>query len=262
MSPVVERARLILLAGLFAVLACSPPGADTANGGLGNTSWTVASIDGQDTLPEARPTMTFDAGGTVSGSGGCNQYSGSFRTDGDRIAFGQMSSTLMGCEGPRGQQEAVFLKALDGAATWRQTEAGQLEIGGALPIVAGPGVAEGPPGDDPPGDDPGVVLAGTSWNLMELGSMSDFAGLVPTLQFGVDGTVAGFTGCNQFHGPYTAVGGDLKIGTLVTTKMACPRASEVEGKYLEWLPRVSSWSLGGDGRLTLGGPEPLIFVRG
>ena len=76
------------------------------------------------------------------------------------------------------------------------------------------------------------------------------------------GTVAGFTGCNQFHGPYTAVGGDLKIGTLATTKMACARASEVEGKYLEWLPRVSSWSLGADGRLTLDGPVTLTFVPG
>ena len=97
---------------------------------------------------------------------------------------------------------------------------------------------------------------------MSLGSMTDFAGLVPTLQFGADGTVAGFTGCNQFHGPYTAVGGDLKIGTLATSKMACARASEVEGKYLEWLPKVTTWSIGGDDRLTLDGPEPLIFVRG
>ena len=47
--------------------------------------------------------MTFAPGGTVSGSSGCNQYSGKFRTDGDRIAFGQVSSTLMGCEGQRGQ---------------------------------------------------------------------------------------------------------------------------------------------------------------
>ncbi len=168
----------------------------------------------------------------------------------------------MGCEGQRGQQEAVFLKALDGAATWRQTENGQLEIGGALAIAAAPGIAAGSSAVASPSEEPAATLAGTSWILKALGSMTDFAGLVPTLQFGADETVAGFAGCNQFHGPYTAVGGDLKIGTLATTKMACARASEVEGKYLEWLPRVSSWSLGGDGRLTLGGPEPLTFVPG
>lgn len=255
--------RVLSLIGVAAMLvACSPRGDDTANGGLVNTSWTVISIDGQPTAPDARPTMTFAGDGTVTGSGGCNQYTGRFRTEGDRIAFGQMSSTLMGCDGQRGQQEAVFLKALDGAATWRQTEAGQLEIGGALAIVAGPGVAEGPPGEDPPAETPGAALAGTSWTLTELGSMTDFAGLIPTLEFGADGTIAGFTGCNRFHGPYTITGTDLKIGTLVTTKMACPRASEVEGKYLEWLAVAWSWSLGADGRLTLDGPEPLTFVRG
>jgi heat shock protein HslJ len=257
------RHRALYHIGMAAVLvACSPSGDDAANGGLAFTSWTVISIDGQDTVPEARPTMTFAAGGTVSGSGGCNQYTGKFRTEGDRIAIGQVSSTLMGCDGPRGQVEALFLKALDGAAAWRQTENGQLEIGGALAIAAAPGIAAGSSAVDPPSEKPAAALAGTSWILTDLGSMTDFAGLVPTLQFAADGTVAGFTGCNQFHGPYTAVGGDLKIGTLVTTKMACPHASEVEGKYLEWLPRASSWSIGGDGRLTLGGPEPLTFVRG
>lgn len=257
------RHQVSLLIGVAAMLvACSLRGDDTANGGLAFTSWTVISIGGQDTVPEARPTMTFAADGTVSGSGGCNQYSGSFRTDGDRIAFGPMSSTLMGCEGQRGQQEAVFLKALDDAASWRQTENGELEIGGNLGMVARPGIAMGPPGQDLPSEAPAAALAGTSWTLTDLGSMTDFAGLVPTLQFGADGTVAGFTGCNRFHAPYTATGGDLKIGSLVTTKMACPRASEVEGKYLEWLAVVSSWSLGADGRLTLGGPEPLTFVRG
>ena len=144
MSPAVERARPLLLAVAFAVLACSPPGADTANGGLAFTSWTVISIDGQPTAPaRVGPTMTFAADGTVSGSGGCNQYTGTFRTEGDRIAFGQVSSTLMGCDGQRGQAEALFLKALDGAANWRQTEAGGLEIGGDLTIVARPGIAPG-----------------------------------------------------------------------------------------------------------------------
>ena len=257
------RHRALVLAGLAAMLtACAPTGDDTANGGLAFTSWTVISIDGQDTVPEAPPTMTFDPGGTVSGSSGCNQYSGMFHTDGDRIAFGQIKSTLMGCEGQRGQQEAVFHKALDGAATWRQTETGELVIGGNLGMVARPGIAIARPVQALPTEAPAAALAGTSWILTDLGSMADFAGLVPTLQFAADGTVAGFTGCNQFHGSYAAVGGDLKIGPLVTTKMACQRGSEVEGKYLEWLSKVSSWSLGAEGRLTLGGPEPLTFVGG
>jgi len=249
-------ARLLILTAVFAVIACSPGGDDTANGGLGNTSWTVTSIGGQATLPEARPTMTFAAGGTVSGSGGCNQYSGSFRTDGDRIAFGQVSSTLMGCEGQRGLQEAAFLSAVQGAATWRLADDGNLVLGGAVEIVAGSGVAEGPPGDEPVAD-----LAGTSWTLAEMGGTADFAHVVPTLEFGADGTVSGFAGCNTFRGPYTLTGDGLTLGPLATTRIGCQRpASAVEAEYLAALAATTSAASDG-GQLVLGGAVPLTFTR-
>ena len=141
------RHRVILLIGLAATLAgCSLIGGDTANGGLGDTSWTVVSIAGQPTIPDARPTMAFTPEGAVSGSGGCNQYSGSFHTDGDRITIGPVSSTLMGCEDERGRQETAFLSGLQGATTWRQAQDGNLVLEGAGEIVAQPGLAEGPPG--------------------------------------------------------------------------------------------------------------------
>lgn len=251
------RTSLVLLVavGVLMASACSSQGDDNANGGLVNTSWTVASIDG---VPmTARPTMTFAEDGTISGSGGCNQYSGEFRTDGGAISIGELASTLMGCEGDRGPQETVFLNALKGATTWRLADDGNLVLSGAGEIVAGQGVAEGPPGDEPTAD-----LAATSWTLAEMGGTADFARLVPTLHFGSDGMVSGFAGCNKFSAPYTATGGDLSLGSLVTTKMACePPASEVEAEYLEWLAVVSSWSIGADGRLTLGGAVPLTFVR-
>ncbi len=152
--------RVVFLIGMAAGLVACVPGADTANGGLANTSWTVISVAGQPTAPEGMgPTMTFAPGGTVSGNSGCNQYSGSFRTDGDRIAFGPVSSTLMGCDGPRGQVEALFLQALDGATTWRQTETGELEIGGTLAMVARPGVAMAQRGHDRRSEEPVAALA-------------------------------------------------------------------------------------------------------
>ncbi len=253
--------KLLALTTLAVILlACAPRGDDTANGGLGNTSWTVLSIAGQPTAPDARPTMTFDAGGTVSGSGGCNQYTGGFRTDGDRIAFGQVSSTLMGCEGLRGQQEAAFLSGLQGAATWRQGDDGNLVIGGAAEIVAAPGVAEGPPGDPPA--EPITNLAGTSWSLADLGGTADLAHPVPTLEFGVDGTVSGSAGCNTFTASYTSTGDALALGPLATTKMACePPASAVEAEYLTALAGIATWSMDEAGRLVLGGAVPLTFTR-
>jgi heat shock protein HslJ len=250
-----------------AILVACSPGGDNANGGLGNTSWTVISIAGQPVAPDARPTMTFDPGGTVSGTGGCNQYTGSFRTDGDRISVGQVSSTLMGCEGERGRQEAAFVSALQGAATWRLAEDGKLVIAGAGEIIAGPGVAEGPPsdvlpGDEVPGDGSISDLAGTSWTLVELGGTADLAHLVPTLEFGADGTVSGFAGCNTFTGPSASTADELSLGPLATTRIGCQRpASAVEAEYLAALAGVTSWATDDAGRLVLGGAVPLTFTR-
>lgn len=253
------RVRVLLLIGmtamLVAVLACSPSGDDTANRGLVNTSWTVISIDG---VPmTARPTMTFAEDGTVSGSGGCNQYSAAFRMDGAAIAVGQVASTLMGCDGDRGAQEAAFLGALQGATTWRQADDGNLVLGGAAEILSGPGVAEGPPGDEPT-----VDLGGTDWTLVEMGGTADFARLSPSLLFGSDGMVTGFAGCNKFSAPFTVGDGDMSLGSLVTTKMACePPASAVEAAYLEALAGATTWSVSEVGQLTLGGVLPLTFRR-
>jgi heat shock protein HslJ len=266
------RHRALFLVGVAAVLVACSPGGDNTNGGLGNTSWTVISIAGQPVAPDARPTMTFDPGGTVSGNGGCNQYTGSFRTEGDRIAVGQVSSTLMGCEGERGRQEAAFLSALQGAGTWRLAEEGNLVIAGAGEIIAGPGVAEGPPGDvlpgdavpgdDGPSDEPIADLAGTSWTLVELGGTADLAHLVPTLEFGADRTVSGFAGCNTFTGPSTSTGAELSLGPLATTRIGCQRpASAVEAEYLAALAGVTSWAIDDGGRLVLGGAIPLTFTR-
>ena len=199
--------------------------------------------------------MTFEPGGTVSGSGGCNQYSGRYRTDGDAIAVREVSSTLMGCDGERGLQEGAFLSALQGATAWRQTEDGSLVISGVAEILAGPGLAEGPPGDPPVAN-----LAGTAWTLADMGGTADFARLIPTLAFGLDGAVSGFAGCNQFSGSYTVTGAALSLGPIAATKMGCePPASAVEAEYLVALAGVTEWFLGTDGQLTLIGSVPMTF---
>ena len=201
--------------------------------------------------------MTFEPSGALSGSGGCNQYSTTYRTDGSSIAIGQIASTLMACEGDRGAQETAFLSALQGATTWRLGDDGNLVLSGAGDIVAGPPVAEAPSGDAGTSD-----LAGSDWTLVDMGGTADFARLVPTLHFGEDGMVSGFAGCNKFSGSYTVTGDELSLGPLASTKMACePPASAVESAMLEALAGVSSWSIGEDGRLTLDGAVPLTFTR-
>jgi heat shock protein HslJ len=232
------------------------PASDNANGGLVNTSWTVSTINGVAVLPAARPTLTFAQDATVGGSASCNQYSGPFRTDGDRISIGDIASTLMLCQGEIGAQEAAFLGALRAARTWRLTPAGDLELGGVGSIVAAPGIAEGPPPADPAGG-----LVGTRWDLVEMGGTADFARIVPTIEFRQDGAIAGFAACNSFSGSFTLDGDAVTVGPIVSTKMACaPPAMAVEAEYLQALSRVSTWSIEPDGRLLLGGVIPLRYT--
>ena len=254
-------ARAIVLLVLTAFTAgCALRGADDAGRPLEDTSWAVTSIAGAPTLPEARPTLTFAADGTVSGSSGCNQYSGAYRRDGGAISFGGISSTLMGCDGERGRQETAFLAALNGATTWRIGPDGLVISGPAGDIVAGEGIAEGPPGDAASGA-PVTDLAGTSWVLLDMGGTADLAHLVPTLEFGADGQLSGFAGCNQFNAPYAISSADLTLGSLATTKMMCIRpGSVVESTYLEALVGVKTWWVDDSGDLHLDGAVPLTFA--
>ena len=147
--------------------------------------------------------------------------------------------------------------ALRAVQTWRRTPAGDLELGGVGSIVAAPGIAEGPPPVDQ-----AVGLAGTRWDLVEMGGTADFARIVPTMEFGQDGAISGFAACNSFSGSFTLDGGAITLGPIVSTKMACERpASAVEAEYLAALSGVSTWSIDADGRLLLDGPVPLRFTR-
>ena len=251
-------AGLVLLTS--SILACSPPASPGPSGGpsgtLADTAWTVTTVNGTTVIPDAPPTMLFGADGMVSGTGGCNQYSGPYTTDGGSIAVGDLASTLMLCEGDRGTQEGAFMAALDGARTWRITPDGNLEIGGAGTIVASPATQAPTPQAS------ATDLAGTAWDLVEMGNTGDFARIVPTIEFGADGTVSGFAACNRFSGTFTTDVDTLTLGPLAVTEMACvPPASEVERAYLQALSGVSSWSILPDGRLALGGAVPLVYTQ-
>jgi heat shock protein HslJ len=200
--------------------------------------------------------MSFSSDGQVGGSGGCNQYSAPYQIDGDKLTVGPMSSTLMLCDGAVGAQETAFFGGLTGATSWRINKTGDLEITGSANIVA----TTGAPASQPP-PSAGVGLHGTAWTLAEMGGTADFARIVPTIEFGEDGSVSGFAGCNTFSGTFTTEGTTLTLSPLATTKIACERpASAVEGEYLNALAGVTSWEIDPEGQLLLGGAVPLRFA--
>jgi heat shock protein HslJ len=80
-------------------------------------------------LPGSQVTAEFNADGQVSGTSGCNTYSGGYEVDGDMITFSPLASTMMACIEPAGlmEQEAAYLQNLGKAASFRVTD-GKLEM--------------------------------------------------------------------------------------------------------------------------------------
>jgi len=87
---------------------------------------------------ESTMTMDFGTDGTLSGSGGVNNYNGGFKVDGATIAMGPFMSTKMAGPEPLMAQETEFLKALENGTKWTVSR-GMLEIrdgSDALQVIA------------------------------------------------------------------------------------------------------------------------------
>ena len=72
---------------------------------------------------------TFNRIGNLSGSTGCNDYTGPFKVDGSNITIGPLTNTLKMCSDPKGimEQRSQYLAALGTAATY-QIEGDVLEL--------------------------------------------------------------------------------------------------------------------------------------
>jgi heat shock protein HslJ len=105
--------------GELAVLAAREQAAGIAGSwevtGFNNGAEAVVSP-----IVDTEITAEFAEDGTVSGSSGCNTYTGGYTLEGDTVAIGPLASTRMACEEPEGvmDQEQQYLVALESAATW------------------------------------------------------------------------------------------------------------------------------------------------
>jgi len=91
---------------------------------LPGSSWDLIAYNNgtggfQSTVIGVPVTAIFDEDGTLSGSGGCNAYTGSWETDENSIKIGPLASTAMACEPDLMDQETRYLAALQEADTYR-----------------------------------------------------------------------------------------------------------------------------------------------
>lgn len=108
------RARLALVVPIV-LMAAAATAAD-----LAGTAWRPVEVAAAPVPDGIEAAMVFGADGTVSGSSGCNRFTGSYGLDGD--AIGPVAMTRMACPGPVMTFETVFLGALDAARTAAQQD--------------------------------------------------------------------------------------------------------------------------------------------
>ena len=78
-----------------------------APGELAETNWTFVSIGGTPVAADRPTSLAFD-GKKLSGSAGCNRFSGTYTSDGRTLRAGPLMATEMACPGAGMRQEGAF----------------------------------------------------------------------------------------------------------------------------------------------------------
>lgn len=204
---------------------------------LENVRWKLALVNGQPVDASINATALFTpansplangAENVVSGSGGCNDFTGPYSVEGNTISAGPFAATAMACDEPVMQVEQAFMSGLEKAQSY-ETLMSQLTIttaDGSLIFYADRMALEGP-----------------VWTLKSLGTISEQhppvegSNFTATFSrgFGVtSGVQSGSTGCNDYNAIYHADTDEIKINLPQSTQKSCadPLATEEQNYFL------------------------------
>jgi heat shock protein HslJ len=224
---------------VLVVLAGCAPSSSPSGGTLTGQVWALTDLAGKAPLQDTGITIQFGTDGTVSGSSGCNQYSGTYTASGSSLTINTpLASTMMMCAEPVMVQETAYQTALAGVKAYT--------VKGDKLTLYGPNNAEIANYKATSQD-----LAGTSWDVIGYNNgkqavTSVIAGTEMNIQFGKDGTVSGKSGCNNYNGSYTVNGNQIKIGPLASTMMACSDPEGImdqEQQYLGALETAATYQI-------------------
>lgn len=219
-----QRLTLSVLTLLPLAVAC---GTETAGSGSAGTAsspvtgvhWTVDSltVDGRTRQAPDSAYLRIGEDGRVSGNLGCNGFGTTATLKGDRVDFGEIQMTDMGCQkDPMTFEESLTRAFVDDTFTTK-VEGDKL----TLTTADGDRVRLTEEKDAP--------LYGTEWTITSLGN-ADVSQSLPQgaeAHFTLDeknGTLSGRLGCNQVSAKATVGDGHITLGTARTTRMMCDRS--------------------------------------
>lgn len=94
-----------------AILSGCKAGTQSVSKSIDGTTWELARLMGNavdmKNYPDGVPTISFSAGGAISGSTGCNSFNGDYVLRGDSLSLDLGSMTKMMCDGP-GEMDFIF----------------------------------------------------------------------------------------------------------------------------------------------------------
>jgi heat shock protein HslJ len=210
---------------------------------LRGPTWKLARLGGapvEVSSGQAEPHLVFASDALqVSGSGGCNRFTGGFTIEADRLHFGQLAGTMMACLKGM-EQEQRFLKTLSRVERYR-IHGEQLELLAADGTVLATFTAQS------------NSLAETSWHVTGINNgreavVSLVAGSSVTMNFATGGKVAGSAGCNNYTSTYAQDDRKLTFTPAAATRRMCvaPGVMEQEHAFLKALESVATAQLEGN----------------
>ena len=222
-----RRLCVLLILGVMVLGACGPDPNDAAPGTPGPSTPATVSTPGLEGvtwelgpqgfdlpgLDQSRPTLLLE-GGTASGFGGCNRFTGSYTVAPPALSFGNIAQTQMACDAVPTAIERAYLDRLAKVAKYTMDAPGLVLQDSSGKTLLSFSTAN-------------TSLVG-SWTVTGFltSSGTAFTSVISTTEltavFAADGTVNGSSGCNTYSGPYTQGPGDaVKIGPLAKTLRAC-----------------------------------------
>lgn len=248
--PSVATLALVALATLAIVAGCGDSDAgsttDEARGGPLAGRWalgTLAASDGTRTRPAASIDALF-AEGRVSGRASVNTYRGSYSAGADDgLAVGPLASTQIAGSPEAMAEEAAYLTALEGAASYRSD-------GRTLTLFSEAGAAALVYERD------AQTIAGswevTGYNDGREAVVSVIVGSAITADFAQEGTLAGSGGVNRYRADYETSAGPagatgITISPPSSTRMAGPpELMQQERLYLAALESARTFTIQAD----------------
>jgi heat shock protein HslJ len=257
------------------VVTATPVVGGNANlGGLAGVNWVLSSFGPASApvavLPGSSVTAVFTTEG-VSGSAGCNSYSGTFQFDNTNLTFSPLITTKMACtDNNIMTQETTYLTALQSVTSY-QINNGQLQLAypdGLLTFnanTATPTPAVSLTSTPFVNTDSTLGgLAGVHWTLVSYGATAAPVAALPDSPITADFTaqgVSGSAGCNQYSGNFVYNNGSLTFSPLVTTQKACAdNLMAQESAYLKALQSATAYQIAG-GQLTIAYPDGVLVFK-